>query len=194
MSFCFVDLSFVRAFEFTYVNVYGTHVLVSAAHEARVEKFIYVSTDEVYGGSLDKVRAARAGTQVCLLTHTGAVLFCPDPLMLPAAGNGSPVSAPVKPQQTGRQESSRLPAFFLLRRWTSLPQSDAPVTQVAPPLPPAHFSLPVRKVLDLSKRECDVVVEIQIMNTRLCPQKDGSLLQPLLLTVCSDLILFYLFY
>ncbi|XP_045695251.1 dTDP-D-glucose 4,6-dehydratase isoform X2 [Phyllostomus hastatus] len=48
------DLSFVRAFEFTYVNVYGTHVLVSAAHEARVEKFIYVSTDEVYGGSLDK--------------------------------------------------------------------------------------------------------------------------------------------
>uniref|UniRef100_A0A8P0N852 TDP-glucose 4,6-dehydratase n=2 Tax=Canis lupus familiaris TaxID=9615 RepID=A0A8P0N852_CANLF len=49
-----VDLSFVRAFEFTYVNVYGTHVLVSAAHEARVEKFIYVSTDEVYGGSLDK--------------------------------------------------------------------------------------------------------------------------------------------
>ncbi|KAB1267484.1 dTDP-D-glucose 4; 6-dehydratase [Camelus dromedarius] len=49
-----VDLSFVHAFEFTYVNVYGTHVLVSAAHEARVEKFIYVSTDEVYGGSLDK--------------------------------------------------------------------------------------------------------------------------------------------
>ncbi|MBZ3887670.1 dTDP-D-glucose 4,6-dehydratase [Sciurus carolinensis] len=50
----FTYLSFVRAFEFTYVNVYGTHVLVSAAHEARVEKFIYVSTDEVYGGSLDK--------------------------------------------------------------------------------------------------------------------------------------------
>ncbi|EPY75988.1 dTDP-D-glucose 4,6-dehydratase-like protein [Camelus ferus] len=49
-----VDLSFVHAFEFTYVNVYGTHVLVSAAHEARVEKFIYVSTDEVYGGTLDK--------------------------------------------------------------------------------------------------------------------------------------------
>ncbi|XP_023565408.1 dTDP-D-glucose 4,6-dehydratase isoform X3 [Octodon degus] len=49
-----VDLSFVRAFEFTYVNVYGTHVLVSAAHEASVEKFIYVSTDEVYGGSLGK--------------------------------------------------------------------------------------------------------------------------------------------
>lgn len=50
-----LDLSFVRAFEFTYVNVYGTHVLVNAAYEARVEKFIYVSTDEVYGGSLDQV-------------------------------------------------------------------------------------------------------------------------------------------
>ncbi|KAM9037541.1 dTDP-D-glucose 4,6-dehydratase isoform 1-T1 [Sarcophilus harrisii] len=49
-----VDLSFVHALEFTYVNVYGTHVLVSAAYEARVEKFIYVSTDEVYGGSLDE--------------------------------------------------------------------------------------------------------------------------------------------
>ncbi|KAK2506318.1 hypothetical protein MC885_007580 [Smutsia gigantea] len=49
-----VDLSFVRAFEFTYVNVYGTHVLVSAAYEARVEKFIYASTDEVYGGRLDQ--------------------------------------------------------------------------------------------------------------------------------------------
>lgn len=50
-----LDLSFVRAFEFTYVNVYGTHVLVNTAYEARVEKFIYVSTDEVYGGSLDQV-------------------------------------------------------------------------------------------------------------------------------------------
>ncbi|XP_073899243.1 dTDP-D-glucose 4,6-dehydratase isoform X2 [Castor canadensis] len=49
-----VDLSFIRAFEFTYVNVYGTHVLVRAAHEARVERFIYISTDEVYGGSLDQ--------------------------------------------------------------------------------------------------------------------------------------------
>lgn len=33
-----LDLSFVRAFEFTYVNVYGTHVLVNTAYEARVEK------------------------------------------------------------------------------------------------------------------------------------------------------------
>lgn len=54
--FCFyVDLSFWHALEFTYVNVYGTNVLVAAAHEANVEKFVYVSTDEVYGGSTDEV-------------------------------------------------------------------------------------------------------------------------------------------
>lgn len=50
-----VDLSFWHALEFTYVNVYGTNVLVAAAHEANVEKFVYVSTDEVYGGSTDEV-------------------------------------------------------------------------------------------------------------------------------------------
>lgn len=61
----FLDLSFVRAFEFTYVNVYGTHVLVNTAYEARVEKFIYVSTDEVYGGSLDQVSLESI---FCLLT------------------------------------------------------------------------------------------------------------------------------
>ncbi|NXJ23122.1 TGDS dehydratase, partial [Dicrurus megarhynchus] len=49
-----VDLSFWHALEFTYVNVYGTNVLVAAAHEANVEKFVYVSTDEVYGGSTDE--------------------------------------------------------------------------------------------------------------------------------------------
>ncbi|XP_074845280.1 dTDP-D-glucose 4,6-dehydratase isoform X3 [Carettochelys insculpta] len=48
------DLSFWRTPEFTYVNVYGTHVLITAAYEACVEKFIYVSTDEVYGGSIDE--------------------------------------------------------------------------------------------------------------------------------------------
>lgn len=30
-------------------------MLVAAAHEANVEKFVYVSTDEVYGGSTDEV-------------------------------------------------------------------------------------------------------------------------------------------
>ncbi|XP_043928940.1 dTDP-D-glucose 4,6-dehydratase isoform X3 [Protopterus annectens] len=44
-----VDHSFCCSAEFTKVNVYGTHVLVKAAFEAGVEKFIHVSTDEVYG-------------------------------------------------------------------------------------------------------------------------------------------------
>ncbi|KAJ7319894.1 hypothetical protein JRQ81_019405 [Phrynocephalus forsythii] len=49
-----VDLSFWHKHEFNYVNVYGTYILVGAAYEANVEKFIYVSTDEVYGGGCDQ--------------------------------------------------------------------------------------------------------------------------------------------
>ncbi|XP_063809088.1 dTDP-D-glucose 4,6-dehydratase isoform X2 [Pseudophryne corroboree] len=49
-----VDLSFLESFKFAYVNTYGTHVLINAAHEVGVEKFVYISTDEVYGGSLDE--------------------------------------------------------------------------------------------------------------------------------------------
>ncbi|XP_044293769.1 dTDP-D-glucose 4,6-dehydratase isoform X1 [Varanus komodoensis] len=49
-----VELSFWRKFKFNYVNIYGTCILVGAAYAANVEKFIYVSTDEVYGGSCDK--------------------------------------------------------------------------------------------------------------------------------------------
>lgn len=70
-----LDLSFVRAFEFTYVNVYGTHVLVNAAYEARVEKFIYVSTDEVYGGSLDQVSSESV---FCLLGTSIDVCLAED--------------------------------------------------------------------------------------------------------------------
>ncbi|XP_058042120.1 dTDP-D-glucose 4,6-dehydratase isoform X3 [Ahaetulla prasina] len=49
-----VDLSFWHKLEFNYVNVYGTYILLRAAYKANVEKFVYVSTDEVYGGSCDK--------------------------------------------------------------------------------------------------------------------------------------------
>nr|XP_006005503.1 PREDICTED: dTDP-D-glucose 4,6-dehydratase isoform X2 [Latimeria chalumnae] len=52
-----VDLSFLSPVEFTNVNVHGTHVLVKAASEAIVEKFIYVSTDEVYGDNVDGLPA-----------------------------------------------------------------------------------------------------------------------------------------
>ncbi|KAI9595273.1 hypothetical protein BDF19DRAFT_82614 [Syncephalis fuscata] len=44
-----VDNSFGDSFEFTKNNVLGTHVLLEAAKEHGVKRFIHVSTDEVYG-------------------------------------------------------------------------------------------------------------------------------------------------
>ncbi|ESN90174.1 hypothetical protein HELRODRAFT_104422 [Helobdella robusta] len=46
-----VDQSFWSSLDFTRTNVYGTHVLVNASYEAKVKRFIHISTDEVYGGS-----------------------------------------------------------------------------------------------------------------------------------------------
>ena len=44
-----VDASFGNSFSFTHNNVYGTHVVLEAAKEAGVKRFLHVSTDEVYG-------------------------------------------------------------------------------------------------------------------------------------------------
>ncbi|KAK9763295.1 hypothetical protein K7432_010158 [Basidiobolus ranarum] len=44
-----VDNSFGDSFEFTKNNVMGTHVLLEAAKVNNVQRFIHVSTDEVYG-------------------------------------------------------------------------------------------------------------------------------------------------
>ncbi|KAH8732664.1 hypothetical protein GQ44DRAFT_754241 [Phaeosphaeriaceae sp. PMI808] len=44
-----VDLSFGNSYEFTNTNVYGTHVLLERAREHSVNRFIHMSTDEVYG-------------------------------------------------------------------------------------------------------------------------------------------------
>ncbi|KAI8616468.1 hypothetical protein BC830DRAFT_1117983 [Chytriomyces sp. MP71] len=44
-----VDNSFGDSFEFTKNNVLGTHVLLEAARQHQVLRFIHVSTDEVYG-------------------------------------------------------------------------------------------------------------------------------------------------
>lgn len=46
-----VDLSFWSSLDFTRTNVYGSHVLINTAYEARVSLFIHVSTDEVYGAN-----------------------------------------------------------------------------------------------------------------------------------------------
>lgn len=44
-----VDNSFDNSYEFTKTNVAGTHCLIETIRRAGVEKFIHVSTDEVYG-------------------------------------------------------------------------------------------------------------------------------------------------
>lgn len=44
-----VDRSILEAAPFLRVNVEGTRVMLDAAREAEVERFVYVSTDEVYG-------------------------------------------------------------------------------------------------------------------------------------------------
>ncbi|ROK31085.1 dTDP-D-glucose 4,6-dehydratase [Anabarilius grahami] len=49
-----VESSFLCPSHFMRVNADGTGVLVRAALEARVRRFIYISTDEVYGDSLDQ--------------------------------------------------------------------------------------------------------------------------------------------
>lgn len=52
-----VESSFESPSGFQQVNVDGTRVLLGAAHQAphRLQRFIYVSTDEVYGPSADQV-------------------------------------------------------------------------------------------------------------------------------------------
>ena len=45
-----VDTSFGNSLTFTHTNVFGTHVMLEAARSyGKIKRFIYVSTDEVYG-------------------------------------------------------------------------------------------------------------------------------------------------
>ena len=44
-----VDNSFENSFSFTSTNVIGTQVLLEASRDARIRRFLHVSTDEVYG-------------------------------------------------------------------------------------------------------------------------------------------------
>jgi dTDP-glucose 4,6-dehydratase len=47
-----VDRSIMDPGEFIQTEVYGTFVLLNAAREHRIERFLHISTDEVYGPSL----------------------------------------------------------------------------------------------------------------------------------------------
>lgn len=47
-----VDNSFTDSLAYTYDNVYGTHVLIECCKEyGKIERFVHISTDEVYGES-----------------------------------------------------------------------------------------------------------------------------------------------
>ena len=49
-----VDNSFGNSLDFTLTNTYGTHVLLEASKQyGRLDLFLHVSTDEVYGENLD---------------------------------------------------------------------------------------------------------------------------------------------
>jgi UDP-glucose 4,6-dehydratase len=51
-----VDNSFGNSFEFTKSNILGTHVLLEAACQAKIKRFIHVSTDEVYGETDERMK------------------------------------------------------------------------------------------------------------------------------------------
>ncbi|KAI9816925.1 MAG: hypothetical protein M1827_001570 [Pycnora praestabilis] len=44
-----VDLSFGNSYNFTHTNVYGTHILLESAKDHGINRFVHISTDEVYG-------------------------------------------------------------------------------------------------------------------------------------------------
>ena len=48
-AYTHVDHSFGNSLDFTKNNIIGTHVLLEYSKNNHIEKFIYVSTDEVYG-------------------------------------------------------------------------------------------------------------------------------------------------
>eukprot|EP00121_Abeoforma_whisleri_P007902 Awhi_evm2s7230 len=56
-----VDLSFKNSLIFTQTNVYGTHVLLEASRKHGIQRFVHVSTDEVYGDvALDSATETRS--------------------------------------------------------------------------------------------------------------------------------------
>lgn len=50
-----VDRSFVRPVDFSHTNVMGTAILLKVSQECGVQRFFHMSTDEVYGESIDEV-------------------------------------------------------------------------------------------------------------------------------------------
>ena len=77
-----VDRSIVDPYAFVHTNVFGTNVLCDVAHKLGVERFLHISTDEVYGsievGSFSETdmltprspySAAKAGSDLVALSY-----------------------------------------------------------------------------------------------------------------------------
>lgn len=81
-----VDNSFGNSFQFTMTNVYGTHVLLECtkqyiANGNEFERFIHMSTDEVYGSVADHEEARKedslyAPSNPYAATKVGAEMIC----------------------------------------------------------------------------------------------------------------------
>lgn len=54
-----VDRSISGPLKFTLVNTYGTHVLLEAARQKRIKKFLQIGTDEVYGSLKPKQKSSK---------------------------------------------------------------------------------------------------------------------------------------
>lgn len=81
-----VDNSFGNSFQFTMTNVYGTHVILECtkqyiANGNRFDRFIHMSTDEVYGSVSDHEQARKedalyAPSNPYAATKVGAEMIC----------------------------------------------------------------------------------------------------------------------
>ena len=72
------ESSFECPSSFQHVNIDGTRILLGAAHQAQhqLHRFIYISTDEVYGASVEQVSGRG------LIRWAAGVLFCNMLLLL----------------------------------------------------------------------------------------------------------------
>jgi dTDP-glucose 4,6-dehydratase len=102
-----VDRSITGASDFVVTNVLGTQTLLQAALNAKVDRFVHVSTDEVYGsisqGSWDEARplepnspysASKAGSD--LLARAYARTFGLDVVVTRCSNNYGPYQFPEK--------------------------------------------------------------------------------------------------
>lgn len=122
-----VDQSFWSSLGFTKANVYGSHVLVNAAYEAGVTRFIHVSTDEVYGGNsstsntesaklkpTNPYAATKAAAEFMVISYWECFKF---PVIITRSNN---VYGPHKYPETVSQSFELSPFFFTSARPTAL--------------------------------------------------------------------------